>query len=147
MDELIEKNMGLVISIVNSFGPKNHTERDDLIDAGRIALWKALQKYDATTGNKFSTYAWRPIVWAIIREIKYRKKYVSWDGVIEPTTEYDDRLWECFTADMSEDELEIIDLRCQGYKFREICEKVGESPSIVKNKFYKVINRLQQIHE
>ena len=58
MDELIEENMGLVISIVNSFKPKNHTEREDLIDAGRIGLWKALKKYDAKKSCKISTYAW-----------------------------------------------------------------------------------------
>lgn len=48
MDELIEKNMGLVIKIVNQFQPRNHTERQDLIDAGRIGLWKALKNSTQT---------------------------------------------------------------------------------------------------
>ena len=46
MDDLIEKNMGLVVSVVNSFKPQNYTERDDYIQAGRIGLWKALRKYN-----------------------------------------------------------------------------------------------------
>ena len=42
MEELIEKNMGLVLSIVNKFNPRNQTEKDDYIQAGRIGLWKAI---------------------------------------------------------------------------------------------------------
>ena len=45
MKDLVEENMGLVISIVNRFNPKNLTEREDYIQAGRIGLWKALEKF------------------------------------------------------------------------------------------------------
>ena len=44
MDDLIEKHMGLVVSVVNSFRPRNSTEREDYVQAGRIGLWKALNK-------------------------------------------------------------------------------------------------------
>ena len=69
MEELIEKHMGLVISIVNRFNPKNQTEKDDYIQAGRIGLWKALTKFSKTGGSKFSPYAWNPIKWEIIKEM------------------------------------------------------------------------------
>jgi len=144
MDELIEKNMGLVVSIVNSFGPKNHTEREDLMDAGRIGLWKALQKYNRENGHLISTYAWRPIRWSIIREIKSRKKFVSIDQVASPVAETKQNLWECYTDDMSSEEKTLIDLRREGYKFHEICDILDESPSKVKNKFYKLIKRLRE---
>ena len=42
MEELIEKNMGLVLSIVNKFNPRNQTEKEDYIQAGRIGLWNCL---------------------------------------------------------------------------------------------------------
>ena len=32
-------------------------ETDDLIQAGRIGLWKAIDGYDPSSGNKFLTYA------------------------------------------------------------------------------------------
>lgn len=144
MDELIEQNMGLVASIVNSFGPKNHTERQDLMDAGRIGLWKALQKYNKHHGHLLSTYAWRPIRWSIIREIKNRKKSISLNDVPPPLTELPDNIWEYYTNDMTDEEKRLIELRCQGYKFREICEIVNETPSAVKNKFYKLIARLRE---
>jgi DNA-directed RNA polymerase specialized sigma subunit len=53
MEDKIEANMGLVVSVVNSFNPKSDEERDEYIQAGRIGLWKALQKYDPNRGCKF----------------------------------------------------------------------------------------------
>ena len=150
MDELIEQNMGLVASIVNSFGPKNHTEREDLMDAGRIGLWKALKKYDKKNGL-ISTYAWRPIRWSIIREIKNRKpslNSVSVDNLenVAPalSSEPQENIWELFSNDMDEEEKTLIELRRQGYKFHEICEILDQTPSKVKNKFYKLIKRLRE---
>lgn len=147
MDELIEQNMGLVVSIVNSFSPKNHTEREDLIDAGRIGLWKALQKYNQSKGNLLSTYAWRPIRWSIIREIKNRKKEISLYDIAPPLVQNNDKLWELYTNDMTDEEKELIELRKQGYKFREMCEILDETPSTVKNKFYKLIARMKEANE
>jgi len=143
MDELIEENMGLVVSIVNSFGPKNHTEREDLIDAGRIGLWKALKKYKSENGL-VSTYAWRPIRWSIIREIKSRRVHASIDNIASPSVESKDNLWETYTIDMTEEEKRLIELRKQGYKFHEICSLLNQKPSKVKNKFYRLINRLKE---
>jgi RNA polymerase sigma factor (sigma-70 family) len=143
MDELIEQNMGLVIRIVNSFGPKNHTEREDLIDAGRIGLWKALKKYKKENGL-ISTYAWRPIRWSIIREIKNRKSYVSIDSISPPIVNNKENLWECYSDDMTEEEILLIELRQQGYKFHEICSILQEKPSRIKNKFYRLIKRLRE---
>ena len=73
MEELIEKNMGLVLSIVNKFNPRNQTEKDDYIQAGRIGLWKAITKFSKNGGSKFSPYAWNPIRWEIIKEIRSAK--------------------------------------------------------------------------
>ena len=55
MNDLIEENMGLVVSVVNSFKPRNNTEREDYIQAGRIGLWKALKNYDPNRGAVLST--------------------------------------------------------------------------------------------
>lgn len=144
MDKIIEDNMPLVASIVNKFDPRNHTERQDLLDAGRIGLWKALQKYDPGQGNLISTYAWRPIRWAIIREIKSRQRNVSIEDVPAPFTVTPERVWEYFTTDMTDEEKRLIELRCQGYKFREICEIVGDTPSAVKNRFYKALRKIKE---
>ena len=76
MEDKIEANMGLVVSVVNSFNPKSDEEREEYIQAGRIGLWKALQKYDPDRGCKFSPYARNPIRWEIIKTINSAKKEI-----------------------------------------------------------------------
>lgn len=149
MDDLIEENMGLVVDIVKKFKPKNHTELQDLVDAGRIGLWKALQKYDLKSGNAISTYAWRPIRWSIIREIKNQNKFTNRPIIDNMCADIEnkEKLWELFTSDMTEEEKSIIKLRQAGYKFREICNILEQSPSSVKNKFYNLLVRLREANK
>lgn len=146
MEDIIEENMGLVISIVNTFNPKNDTERQDLIDAGRIGLWKAIKKYNPESNTKVSTFAWRPIRWSIIRELQRKNNCVSLSEVAEPLIHNKERIWELLPSDTTEQEKEIVRLRCEGYRFKEISEEMQEEPDVIKNKFYKLIRRLKEKH-
>ena len=66
--KLAEGNLRLVVSIA-----KNHIGGDmsflDLIQEGNIGLMKAVERYDHTTGFKFSTYATWWIRQAVTRAI------------------------------------------------------------------------------
>ena len=64
-EELVENNYGLVHACANKFRGRG-VEYDDLFQAGCIGLIKAAQKFDASRGFAFSTYA----VPAILGEIK-----------------------------------------------------------------------------
>ena len=55
-DILVEKNMGLVRSIVKRFANRG-VETEDLIQIGCIGLLKAIDKFDLSYDVKFSTYA------------------------------------------------------------------------------------------
>lgn len=72
---LIEKNMGLVWSIVKRFQNRGY-ESEDLFQIGCIGLIKAIAKFDAAYEVKFSTYA----VPMIIGEIK---RFLRDDGLIK----------------------------------------------------------------
>ncbi len=72
---LVEKNIGLVWSIVRRFLNRGH-ETDDLFQIGCIGLIKAINKFDASFEVKFSTYA----VPMIIGEIK---RFLRDDGIIK----------------------------------------------------------------
>ena len=150
MDELIEKNMGLVVTVVNSFKPQNLTEREDYIQAGRIGLWKALKKHDSTKGAVLSTYAWNPIRWEIIKEIKSLKKnkYQSLPGNwSQHTVDHKgsrDEFWEIVPSSFSEEEVFFLDLRRMGYKLAEMAEIAGKKNSYVKRVFYKAVKKLRE---
>ena len=53
---LVEKNVGLVWSIVKRFQNRGY-EIDDLFQIGSIGLIKAINKFDPSFNVKFSTYA------------------------------------------------------------------------------------------
>ena len=148
MDDLIEQHMGLVVSVVNSFKPKTTAERDDYVQAGRIGLWKALQKYDPDKGTAVSTYAWNPIRWEIIKEIKYLKKYshASLKTIDPPSYTKEDSIWEYIPESLDEKELRILELRKQGYTLAEICEDMNKGRSFVKRNLCSAAQKIKDSH-
>ncbi|MDR1101382.1 MAG: SigB/SigF/SigG family RNA polymerase sigma factor [Clostridiales bacterium] len=74
-DRLVEDNLGLVRSVAKKFYGRGH-ESDDLFQIGAIGLIKAITKFDATFGVRFSTYA----VPMIMGEIK---RFIRDDGIIK----------------------------------------------------------------
>ena len=72
---LVERNMGLVKSIVGRFTGRG-VEYDDLVQIGALGLLKAVERFNPELKVKFSTYA----VPLIIGEIK---QYLRTDGLIK----------------------------------------------------------------
>lgn len=55
-DKFVESNMGLVVSIVKKYS-FYLDEFEDLVQIGTIGLLKAVDAFDESKGNKFSTFA------------------------------------------------------------------------------------------
>lgn len=103
-NELVEKNLRLVINVVKRYNSVDLT-REDLIQEGNLGLIKAAEYFDPELGYKFSTYAMWWIRQAITRAIfnsgmirmpvylredmirvaKFMSKYHSENGVDAPT--------------------------------------------------------------
>jgi RNA polymerase sigma factor (sigma-70 family) len=60
LEALLQEHAGLIHHIVQHFG-MGGVQYEDLIQEGRIALWRAILHYDPAWGNAFSTYAWAAI--------------------------------------------------------------------------------------
>lgn len=68
-EKVIEENIGLVKKIVSRFNVSDFN-KDDLIQAGLIGLWKAAYHFNESLGYKFSTYAVKYILGEIKKELK-----------------------------------------------------------------------------
>jgi len=150
VDDKIEKNMGLVLTIVNKFRPRTEEEKEAYIQAGRIGLWKAIGKYSPTGGSKFSPYAWNPIRWEIIKEIRSIKG--KGDIVFNPLDEIthppdpqdpDNCFWELLPKTLTEPEKEVIALRRDGFNFKEISAHLKRHRSYIKKLFDSAIFKIR----
>ena len=172
MDDLIEKHMGLILTIVNRFNPKNQTEKEEYIQAGRIGLWKALTKFSVTGGSKFYPYAWNPIKWEIIKEIRSTegKRHVEFAGSGKDLENYqrlyiplqhkyasndkafskgyyinkDFELWEILPSSLNDLEEATISLKSEGYNFKEISNKLNLDRSKIKKIFDSAVNKIRE---
>ena len=151
MEDLIEENMGLVVSVVNSFNPKDDHEREEYIQAGRIGLWKAIQKYDADRGCKFSPFARNPIRWEIIKVINNNKKNSNSDigDLIEGflSTCNDSDFWEYIPDILTKEEQVVLELRCMGHNFTEICGRIQRGRHYTRKLFLNAIDKLRETNE
>lgn len=68
-EEVVTTNIGLVYKVVNKLKVSSF-DRDDLIQAGLMGLFKAAQRFDNSKGFAFSTYAMPFIVGNIKKELR-----------------------------------------------------------------------------
>lgn len=71
---LVEKNLGLVYSMIGRFGSKKLDE-DDLLSDAMFGLSRAVDRYNPWRGYRFSTYACNVIARAIMRRGKRANRY------------------------------------------------------------------------
>jgi RNA polymerase sigma factor (sigma-70 family) len=57
VEEAMEQHDGLVHAFIQRQGGGD-ISYEEALQAGRIGLWRAIQRYDPTRGTTFSTYAW-----------------------------------------------------------------------------------------
>jgi RNA polymerase sigma factor (sigma-70 family) len=73
VDHFLEQNAGLVHSLAEKYRAKG-VEYDDLVQVGMLGLLDALDKFDVSRGNRFSTVAYPWIRGRMTREIERASK-------------------------------------------------------------------------
>jgi len=157
MDDLIEENMGLVLTVVDRFKPKSQQDKEAYIQAGRIGLWKALTKFSENGGSKFSPYAWNPIRWEIIKEIrstlgKHKHSNIN-EHDIETSKAYSNKeipqpvFEELLPDSLTDLELQIIMLRREGYNFKEISNILNRHRSNIKKLYDSATHKIRETNK
>jgi RNA polymerase sigma factor (sigma-70 family) len=102
LNRLMARHEHLVLTVVRRQF-RGHLPFSEALHAGRIGLWRAILGYDPKRGLAFSTYAWKPIMHRIWREVKLAERdYVHGrqsyplEAVSDSTLEKDppERVWE-----------------------------------------------------
>lgn len=75
-EQKIIDNMGLVHYVLHKYFPL-YIDNQDNIQNGYVGLIKALDSFDESTGNTFSTYASRCIFNEIAMDLRRRNKYAK----------------------------------------------------------------------
>ena len=117
-DLLIEKNMGLVWSVVRRFSHRGY-EPEDLFQIGVIGLMKAIDYFDTSYNVKFSTYA----VPMISGEIK---RFLRDDGMIKISRSLKDYAWKIQKA-----REELNNKNGREASLSELCACTGIAPEDV----------------
>ena len=85
-EQLVQKNIGLVKSIVSRYTARG-VEKEDLIQIGLIGLIKAIDNFDTTYEVRFSTYA----VPMIAGEIR---RFLRDDGIVKVSRTLKENSWK-----------------------------------------------------
>jgi RNA polymerase sigma factor (sigma-70 family) len=73
LDRLMAAHENLVHAVVRRQA-LGHLPFAEALHAGRIGLWRAILGYDPQRGLAFSTYAWKPIMHRVWREVKLAER-------------------------------------------------------------------------
>jgi len=97
---IVERNLGLVYSMIGRFGSRQLDE-DDLLSEALYALTRAVDRFNPWRGYKFSTYACNVIARALMRrgkqETHYRRMFpVQHDMTFEKPTQMPDHATELY---------------------------------------------------
>lgn len=143
--EIVEENIALVKSIASRFRKTRLSDFNDYVNAGVIAFHKCLETYDASKG-KISTYATRPILWAITKEYLRDQKSVKTHGINSKTIQNEliylepEQLKDYLPDNLTKREKQIIDFHLDGYTPKEIAAKIG----ITRFSVYRIIKGIKE---
>ncbi len=112
--------------------------KDDLIQAGYLGLWKAINNYDLNKNINLSSYATKYIMGAFFNEIKINLK----DNLIKNKKEdvfLFDNNFEDIIKNLNQEEKIIIRLKfILNYNFKQISLILKKNENYVKRKFNNI---------
>ena len=148
--DIFNENLNLVLYLAYTFRPINISEDkwqhllEEYIQVGSIGLLKAIRVHNSKRG-RISTIAWSIIRHEILRYIQQENKYeipLSCDSITYP----EEHLWE-FLPKLTNTENQVIQLRIDGYTFKEIGQHFHKSKCWANQLFIKTIQKIKQANE
>lgn len=159
INEAMIQHESLVFKVIKRYFP-SRIDDDDIIQTGRIGLWKALKSLEKFNPNNIETYMRKCIKTEIIKELQkeYRKKrkldeseyyvYIDKPQRIEISDNSNDFMQvyiEDYFSTLSEREKEIYKLSSSGYTALEISKVLGIARSTVTKHIIKMKKDIREL--
>ena len=160
-DAMVRKYEPLIYSVLSK-KLNRYLGDDDLIQVGRIALWKCAKRYDPDKG-RFSTYAYRAIYHAMLNELSKRKSDVSLNTTVpgEDGLEFQDMIEDLnqslegvelkfelvdFMKTLNQRRQEILKRKARGETRREIAKALDVSYYVVVRELKEISKQWKEFH-
>lgn len=160
-DALVKKYEPLVYSVVAK-KLHEHIGDEDLFQVGRIALWRCAKRYDPDRG-KFSTYAYKAIYHAMLKELSKRKGETSLNAPVadEEELELQDTIADLkqtmegvelrfeltdFMQTLTPRRKKILKLKAKGHTRKEIHVILGVSYDLIVKEMKEINAQWKQFH-
>lgn len=170
INETIKENMGLVYKVINEqyYDKKYEFTKEDMVQTGLLALYRAIQTFDENKNIKFSTFAMTVIKNDLLKFAT--RDYEDYSGVINNTItslneKYDDEnennnlegmlgveedfsgleeteLLNYIKERKSEKVVKMVELLAEGYTYQEVGDKLGCSKQYVNSTMKKLADEL-----
>ena len=146
-NELIQHNLGLVITIAKKFKPANDYEYSEYVQEGSIALLRAIRKFDPTRA-KLSTFAWKYIHKAILKYILKQNKNKQTAQLSEdlPNKNAISVIKDMLPNTLTPKERTIIEMRLENYTFEQIGKHIGCTRGWSNRLFNRAAEKIRDEH-
>lgn len=160
-DALVRKYEPLIHSVIAKKLPA-YLGDEDLVQTGRIALWRSAKRYDPDKG-KFSTYAYKAIYHQMLKELSKRKTEVSLNApaVGEEDCELQDLIpdlreglegtelrfeLEDFYATLTPRRQNVMHRKAKGETRKEIAKALGVSYDLIVKEMKEINKQWKEFH-
>lgn len=158
---LVRKYEALIHSVLTKKLPA-YVGDEDLVQVGRIALWKSAKRYDPDKG-KFSTYAYKAIYHAMLKELSKRKNEASLNAPVagDDELEFQDTIadlrqslegtelkfeLEDFYKTLTPRRQEILRRKANGETRREIAKALVVSYDLIVKEMKEINTQWRKFH-
>lgn len=132
----------LVISIAHKYNCSDPGRFDDLCQAGRIGLLKAIRKYDSTKAA-LTTFAYRKIQWEMLKELERQNKYIvryTQNSAFSKRSYNSDTSWIDICDELSDDEKYVA---IERNIYRRSGTQIIDEMNISRSKLKKIEDSIQ----
>lgn len=155
-EEIVKLYLPFVKSTVQRYFIPN-MDRDDLLQEGMLALFKAVKTYDVNKNKDFKSFLEMCVKRQLISALRHatRRKdipiegYLPWDENINISLALVERelpyLSQEFKQKLSRLESTVLEKYLEGKSYNEIAKELGCSPKSVDNAIQRVKRKLRRI--